>query len=226
MKKIALLNYLILFIALPLLSQTTEERSVGAFDKLKVSNELKVYLTKGNEEKVKVIVSGIDINDVHTVVNQKTLEIELSRGIFLDVNIEVYITYKELREIIVGSSGRVSVQESLVGDKVILNASSGGEITAELNLKTVDVKVGQGASIRLNGKTGSIDAHINTGGILAAIDLLSDSTYVKVGTAGTAKVNAIMLIDANVRTGGTLTFTGNPANKKITKGIGATINEM
>ncbi len=226
MKKIGILLSFIALSILSVNSQNTEERKVSSFDKLKVSSELKVYLTKGVEEKVKVVASGIDIKDVLTEVIGKTLEIELSRGIFLNANIEVYITYKEIRDINVGASGRVSVQEPLTGDKVILNANTNGELTADLNLRTVDVKVGQGATVRLNGKTGSIDARINTGGILAAIDLQADSIYVRVGSAGTAKVRASYLLDANVRTGGTLTYTGKPINKTISTGIGATINEV
>jgi hypothetical protein len=225
MKKIVVAGLLIISY-LASTGQTTEERSLLSFDKLKVSCEVKVFMTKGSEEKMKIVVNGIELSDVLTTVNGKTLEIELSRGIHMGASVEIFLTYKEIRDINVGASGRVSLQNSINGDKVVLDANTNGEIVAELNLKTVDVKVGQGATVRLSGKTGSIDASINTKGILSALDIESDSTYVRVGSAGIAKVKAIYLLDANVRTGGTLTYTGKPKETKIKTGIGTTVNAL
>lgn len=222
-------NTLVLFVLMTVslansYCQTTEERNLSAFDKLKVGSEVRVFLTKGNEEKVKIVASGIELSDVETTVNGKTLQIELSRGIHIDASVELYITYKEIREINVGASGLVSLQNPLTGDKVVLNANTNGQLQAELSLKTVDIKVGQGATMRLSGKTGSMDAKISTGGILSALDIQSDSTYIRVGSGGTAKVNVTQLLDANVRTGGTLIYSGAPKQDKIKTGIGATVN--
>ncbi|NVO09538.1 MAG: DUF2807 domain-containing protein [Bacteroidales bacterium] len=204
--------------------QTTQERNLSAFDKLKVESEVRVFLIKGNEEKVKIVASGIELSDIEITVNGKTLEVGLSRGIHIDASVELYITYKEVREINVGASGSVSLQNPLIGDKVVLNANTNGQLQAELSLKTVDIKVGQGASMRLSGKTGSMEAKISTGGILSALDAQSDSTYIRVGSAGTAKVNVTQLLDANVRTGGTLIYSGAPKQNKIKTGFGATVN--
>lgn len=225
MKKIIFLSALILN-CLNLFSQTTEERNLSPFDKLKVSSEVKVYLSKGQEEKLKIVASGIELSDIEITIEGKTLQIELTRGIHVDAHVEIYLTYKEIREITVGSSGRVSVQNTIVGDKVTLNANTNGELDAELNLKTADIKIGQGAVIRLTGKLGSMDAKISTGGILSASDIQTDSSYVRVGSAGTAKINAVYLLDADIRTGGTLTYSGKPKDTKIKTGLGATVNVL
>ena len=226
MKRIFILFSLLVGIYTTAFSQLTEERNLQPFDKLKISCDAKVFLSKGTEEKVKIIVSGLDLSDVETSVDGKTLQIELSRGVYKDVSVDIYITYKEIRDISVGASGRLSVQTPLEGDKVVLVATTNAEIETELNLKTVDVKVGQGAVIRLSGKTGSIDAKVSTKGILSALDIKSDSTYIQVGTAGTAKVSAIYLLEANVGMGGTLTYSGAPKVKNIKTGIGATVNSI
>ena len=208
------------------ISQTTEERKLKPFDKLKISSEVKVFLTKGAEEMVKIVATGIELSEIETSVIGKTLTIELSRGIHMGVSIEIFVTYKQIRDISVSSSGKLSVQTPLVGDKVLIDASSNGEIDAELNLNTVDLNIGQGGVIRLTGKTGSIDAKVSTKGILSAIDLKSDSTYVQVGTLGIAKVSASYILESNVSMGGTLTYSGNPKVKNIKTGIGATVNAI
>jgi hypothetical protein len=226
MKKSLSILSLVLVTCLWAFGQKTEERALNSFDKLKVSSEVKVFLSKGNEDRVKIVASGIDPSEVETTVNGKTLQIALKRGIYIEVNVEIFLTYKEIREISVGSSGRVSVQNPLAGDKMVLIANTNGELDAELLLRTADIRVGQGAVIRLTGKIGSIDAKVSTGGILTALDIQSDSTYVRVNSAGTAKVSALFLLDANVRTGGTLTYSGSPKSCNIKSGLGASVNVL
>jgi hypothetical protein len=217
---VLMINYLNLF------CQTNEERNLSPFDKLKVSSEVNVYLSKGQEEKLKIVALGVELSDIETTVTGKTLQIELTRGIHVDTHVEIYLTYKEIRDISVGSSGKVSVQNTIVGDKVTLDAYTNGELDAELNLKTADIKIGQGAVVRLKGKLGSMDAKVSTGGILSALDIQTDSSYVRVGSAGTAKINAVYLLDAEIRTGGTLTYSGKPKDTKIKTGLGATVNVL
>jgi len=223
MKNTGILLVLIVAYINPLFCQISEERNLSSFDKLKVSSEVKVFLSKGFEEKIKIVATGLELSDIETTISAKTLLIELSRGLHIDASVELYLTYKEIREITVGASGKVSVQNQLTGDKIVLNANTNGELTAELNLKTVDIRVGQGGLIRISGKTGSIDAKVSTGGIFSALDIQSDSTYVNINSAGMAKVNALFLLDAKVRSGGTLTYNGSPKVCNIKTGIGTSV---
>jgi len=207
-------------------SQQTEERKLTSFDKVNVLSDVNVYMNKGKEEKVNVTAYGIDLKDVETIINGKTLQIQLTRGVQKNARIDIYITYKEVRDLSVAAAGKISVQDTLKGDKVVLNAITNGEIDSELKLKTVDINIGQGGVVRLTGKVGSIDAKLSTGGILSAIDLLSDSTYVKVSSTGNAKVTANSLLDADVKTGGNLTYAGKPVQKNIKKGFGSSVTSI
>jgi len=207
-------------------SQQIEERKLTSFDKVNVLSDVNVYMSKGSEEKVKVSAYGIDLSDVETIINGKTLQIQLTKGVQKNARIDIYITYKEVRDLSVAAAGKISIQDTLMGDKVVLNAITNGEIDSELKLKTVDINIGQGGVVRLTGKVGSIDAKLTTGGILSAINLQSDSTYVKVSSTGNAKVTANSLIDADIRTGGNLTYAGKPGQKNIKKGFGTSVTSI
>jgi len=226
MKKVIVIIGFFVTSHLSVYSQQSEDRKLSSFDKVSVLSEVNVYMTKGVSESVKINASGIGLNDVQTIVNGKTLQIELSRSFQKGAKVEIYLTYKEVREINVASAGKVSVQDTLVGDKVVLNVITSGELDSELKLRTIDVKVGQSGIIRLKGKVGSMDAKVTTGGILSAFDLLSDSTYVKVSSTGTAKVFVNSLLDADLKTGGNLSYTGKPKQKVIKTGIGTTITSV
>lgn len=225
MIRFVLLSLLFSSIAFTVSSQNSEERELPFFDKLKVTNQIKVYLTHGNENKARIVVSGVEFDDIITEVDAKTLEISFGRGLYKDVSVEVYLTYKELRDIYVSASGRASFQNELSGDKVVFNANTNGAIEASVDLRTSDIIVNKAGSIRLDGKLGSFEARVSTAGVLTASDLMVDSVYVTVRTKGLAKISAKEMLEADVRTGGTLSLTGQPKNKSIKTGFGAIVNE-
>ena len=225
MKSIKVLLITVLLPALAF-SQSTQDVKLPHFDKLKVTNQITVYLTQGEAEMARIVAKGIELDDIITEVNAKTLEITLKRGVYKDISVEVYLTYRELRDVSVSGSGRVSFQTVLEGDKVVLNALTNGEIDAKLNLRTLDVTASKGGSIRLEGRLGSYEARVLTAGILSAFDLQADSAFVNISTKGIAKVSAKDLLDANVRTGATLTIQGSPNVKRVKTGVGATVLEQ
>jgi len=212
--------------ALQVFPQVNQERKLDLFDKLKITNEVTVYLTQGDSAGVKIEAFGIDPDDVLTTVTAKTLEIGLQRGVYKDISVNLYLTYQELRDVFVSSSGKAIFQGSLAGDKVVLNAHSGAQVDADINLRTLDIMATKGASIRLRGKTGSYEATISTGANLSALDVAADSAFVNVSTKSIAKVSAKKLLDAKVKSGSTLTVEGSPEKKNIKAGIGTTILEQ
>lgn len=226
MKRICIITLLLVAIQLTAFAQLSEERKLQPFDKIRITNEINVILTKGDSESARIVVRGIALEDVLTEITAKTLEITLKRGVYKDASIEVYLTYVELRDLFVSSSGRAGIQSTISGDKVVFGVTANGQIDAEVDLRTVDISASKGGLIRLKGKLGSYEANISTGANLSALDLVADSAFVKVSSKGIAKVSAKQLIDADVRTGASLTLNGTPVEKKIKTGIGATILEQ
>lgn len=208
-------------------SQTSSTlREVPAFDKLRVTSKINVYATRGDVGSVKVVASGIDIDKVVIEVVEKDLNISLSRGIYKDYNVDIYLIYTDLQEVFVNSSGRVSFQDMLVGDKVVLEVGTNSTIDTKVELASLDLIASNGGSIRLEGEVGTYKAKVKTAGILSALDLLADSVFLSVGSKGMAKVMAKELLDAKVRFGGSLIYSGNPKQKKIETGFGTTVIEQ
>jgi len=220
----------LLLVVLLLLSSITvysqEERKLPHFDKVRVTNQIKVFMVQGGVEQARVNARGIDLSEVITDVNGKTLEITLKRGVYKDISVEVWVTYRELRDVFVTASGSVVIESELAGDKVILSSFTGSQLDANVNLRTADIRLDKGANINLKGKVGTFEARVSSGATLSAFDLVADSVYLNINTRGMAKVTANAFIDANVRTGGTLTYMGNPKVRQIKSGLGTTIVEQ
>ncbi|HOP03310.1 MAG TPA: head GIN domain-containing protein [Tenuifilaceae bacterium] len=204
---------------------STQERNLEPFDKVRITNEVNVILTKGEAEKLRIEAKGIPVEDILTDIDAKTLEITLKRGVYKDIQVDVYLTYVELRDVYVSASGRASIQDVLTGDKVVFSATTNGQIDAKVDLKTVDIIASKAGLIRLEGNIGSYVAKVSTAANLSALDLKADTAFVDVNTKAIAKVIANNLLEADVRSGATLTIGNAPKDKKIKTGFGATIIE-
>lgn len=207
-------------------AQQTAVYTLNEFDKIRVWGEFKVFLVKGDTLRAKVESQDIPASDIVISVNGKTLEVKLKGKLYDRISASVYITYNELRDVSVSAAASVSLQDTLKAEKVTINVNTSSEFDGALTAQTADITVGQGSTVRIRGIVSSYEAKVNTGGILSAIDLISPKTYVNVNTGASAKVYASKLIDAKVSTGGSLTYTGNPEQKKIKTLVGATIIEQ
>lgn len=226
MKK-TILPFLVLFLSAScVFSQSIEERKLSHFDKVRVTQQIKVYLSQSESEIAKIVATGIEPSEVITDITGKTLEISLKRGVYKDIKVEVWIGYRELRDIYATASSTIVAESTLTGDKLVLSAYTGSQIDATLQLHTADFAVGKGGNINLKGTIGSYEAKVSSGGILSALSLTADSVYVNISTRAIAKVNSKQLLDAKVLTGSTLTITGDPVSKKIKSGLATTVLEQ
>jgi hypothetical protein len=207
-------------------AQDANIRSLPFFDKIKVTNQVNVILTRGDEPSARIEATGISMSDIVTEVTGKTLEITLKRGVYKDATVDVFLTYIQLRDIYVRASGRLSFQDTITGDKLIVYATTNGEVNAIVDLQTLDVSVNKGGLVRISGNISSYEARIATAGNLSALELQVDSAFVTASTKGIAKITAKELVEANLRTGATLTLTGTPKRKKIKTELGATVLEQ
>lgn len=224
MKRLLSFTFGILFAGLTV-AQNDEVRELPFFDKIKVSGQIKVFLEKGDKEMATVKASDILASDITIEVVGKTLEIKLKKDSKKQAKAEVFVKYRELRDVSVAAAAYVSLNDTLKVDKLVLNVITTSEFDSDIVANTIDVKVGQGSSVRLRGTVQNYEATVNTKGILSALELKADSAFITVGTGAIAKIFAKELIDANVRTAGTLTYSGSPKQKNIKTSMGSTVHE-
>ncbi len=76
------------------LAQQSEVRQVGAFQGVRASEAVDVYLKKGDKESVKVEATGTELSNVLTEVSGTTLKIHMRNGNFHGRNsVKVYVTF-------------------------------------------------------------------------------------------------------------------------------------
>ncbi|MES1221743.1 MAG: DUF2807 domain-containing protein, partial [Bacteroidota bacterium] len=88
-------------------SQETEIRKLESFSKLYVSGTIDAIVQQGNEESVKIVAKGIVTRRVITETSDNDLHIYIEDGDYKDINVKVFVTYKELKSIDRGGSSNL-----------------------------------------------------------------------------------------------------------------------
>jgi hypothetical protein len=225
MKKILILPVLILF-GQACYSQRFDERILDPFDKISVFGNVDVQLVKGERERMVIYSDDIDFIKINSRIVDRTLKISMNSDMYGAVKkVKIILTYKELREIATSGNADIRSEEVLKGDKMVFNASSGGNMYLSLDLNTLDASVGQGSVILFEGNVNSQEVSAGSGGTYSAFELICDETIAKAHTGGIAKVYAGKILKASATTKGYIGYQGQPEKKKLNHSLGGEIVE-
>jgi hypothetical protein len=208
-------------------AQDSEVRNLKSFDGVKVSGPITLYLKQGNTESVRVETDGVELDLVITEVENNALNVRMKSEIKnRDFDVKVYVTYKKVRDLRSTASARLLGQSVISGDKLTVTVSTSGSADLEVNLNTIEMNALSAGELTISGKVESQESTVNTAGKLYAFKLICDNAYMKIGTGGVAEILATKLLEGSVKTGGKITYKGNPAKERITKSTGGSISEI
>ena len=188
----------------------TQTRSVGSFDALSVGGGFEVEIKAGSPSKVVIEADDNIIEDIEARVDDGKLKISLNDGLSLnDAHMKVFITSDDINHISSSASAEVVALDELKSDKtIILKASSGSKITADINSPAADADASSGSDIIVKGKTRTFKAESSSGATIKASDLLSENTTAQVSSGASARVHASVALNAKASSGGNITYRG------------------
>ena len=208
-------------------SQKSETRNIEAFDKITAFGSVDIFLVKGNKETIKLESESVDLSEVKVKQDGKTLKISVAEMLFSSSReVKITLTYRELRGITLRAGASLNDTSFISGDKLEIIAGSGAVLNLKLKLNALQISVGQGADVTIEGKCTTQEVETSTGGLYNAYFLKCDSSYVKSNTGGLAKVSAVDLLDAYASTGGDISYRGNPPIKKEKTILGGSVEKV
>lgn len=229
MKQSLLFSYLFCFLTLTYTQSLSAQKSisVASFSELVLTGSMNVELKIADKEEVIIETKGIEVDDIGVNVKGGVLKINALKA-FKNKNIEINITiyHKDLYEISASAGANVRKEETLNGDKLDLDASSGAKISIDVNVKSFKAFASSGASLLLGGKVASGQLTATTGGMIDGKKLEVERAYVVSSTGASISVKAISELDIRSNTGGNVTYYGTPVKKTIKKVMaGEVVNE-
>lgn len=216
---------ILLTITVAVMAQNKEQRKIDSFDKLDVFGNISVVMIQGDEESIDIQVMNVELSDIKTEVKDRLLKINMTSNLFNEnAKVKIILTYKEIREIYSNASADIIVKDFIKGDKLFLEATSGGRIKLKVDLNAIELKAFQGAHIDIAGKTKLQESYVNTGGVLSGSNFESDEVFIKMNTGGEAEIIVNKMLDAKVNTGASLNYFGKPEKEDIKTTLGGKIN--
>lgn len=213
MKKIYTLGLLLL--PLVMFSQRIIDTEVGEFNKIKVFDLIEVNLIQSDENKI--IIKGWNVDDIKWTNKNGTLKLRMQLDKKFqgeDTLIEVYYTNLD---VIDGNEGaQITCNEMVQKSRIELRVQEGATIRIGMDVDYADIRAVTGGIVQASGLAKNQTVVINTGGIFEGRELRTSTTDVKISAGGEADVFASELVDINVRAGGDVYVYGNPqtVNKK------------
>lgn len=203
----------------------TDVRKLRDFNTIKVSNSIKAELVKGDENKVTIKVSGIDVGKVETAVVGETLEIRLARGNYRNPSIIVEVTYVELLGIEANTSARVVAKNPIVAQEAYLSATNSSYLEAEMESDILHITAATNARIFVSGKAKELNVKAFTNAEVAGEKLTGDQVNVQANTAANVSFEAIKSLEGSVATAAKVFYGGNPKQLDVKSSTGGSIQK-
>ncbi len=202
----------------------TQIRKVGSFDKVKASKGINVTLIEGDKEEVDVHIKNAEITDVITTVKNRELQVKMKTKIYKDVAVQVYVTYKRMREIDAGSGATIDAENTIYAESLKLRGGTESNITLDVDVNNLDVK-GSTSKIEIEGKAKYQEVNIGAGGKYLGFNLESKEAYIKATLGSIVEVTANEKLDARAGSGGVVYYRGEPGKIETSENTGGKVKK-
>lgn len=203
----------------------TIERSVGDYDYVALAGWFDVELVDGNEGKLTLKGESNLLDYIKTEVKDGKLTIKQKKGVNLrpsnwNEGIMITVPVEQVDGVSLSGSGDIVGKTVLKSDNFKTSISGSGDITLEVEAKSVDASMSGSGDMNLSGKATDFEVSVSGSGDIRAYDLEADFVEAQVSGSADIKVTANEMLKARVSGSGDISYKGNP--KKIdTKSSGS-----
>ncbi|MEO7983953.1 MAG: head GIN domain-containing protein [Bacteroidota bacterium] len=200
----------------------TKDVAVQSFSELKASGVFSVYLEQGNTESVKIEADD-NFQPLFEVKNEGSkLVIKMEDDVNFKTKkgskgMKVYITFKSLKSMELGTVGNVSAEKKLSFGDIDIKNSSVGSISLNFSAKRITLKNESVGTVMLSGSADEARIANNGVGSLKAYDFVVQKMDITNEGIGGAEVNAEKELKVKDSFLGKVTNKGNAPVKKSNK---------
>ena len=204
---------------------TKEVRQVAEFDQIHVSRGMNVYVTQGSPAKVEVIAD----NNLHEVIETKVegdiLKVFVNENIRWAKEKKVMVTVEKLSGLQTSSGSNAWSQNQVMSENLELKASSGSNLTMDVNAKYLKADCSSGANIRLSGLTKEADLETSSGANLKGEELKADNCKMRASSGGNVSSTVTGRLEAKASSGGNVVYFGEPTETNVNSSSGGNIHK-
>ncbi len=203
--------------------QEIADRKVKPFERVRVFGKMTVHMKPGTEPNVHIEARGVGLEKIKTSVDDGELRLKLSK-IFSSPEVYVEITHQELESIKALGDAEVVFEKPMVVRSLNIESTMGSVVELAIDSERLDMKAYQGGQVLVKGTTDTLDAYVNTGGILSGTDLVCQRADVRMNTGGKGEVTVEEELEAAINTGSNFSYFGTPPVTKVSTSFGGTVS--
>lgn len=225
MKIKLILIALIAFVGFTNAQTQSDSRPLREFNVVKVSNSIKAELVKGDENKVDITASGIDVGKVETSVVGDALEVRLARGNYRNHSVKVVVTYVDIQGIEATSSAQVVSKSKIEAQEAYLASSNNAYLEAMVDAEKLNLEAATNSRIFIKGKVGQLEANAYTNAQIDGMNLVAENVNVLGNTTASISFTATSSINGSLATAAKIVYDGNPTEVNVKTGTGGSIKK-
>jgi len=221
-KLLFLITAYVMFAAISVSAQKTEDRSVGTFTKVSMGISGDVYISQGSTPKLTVEADAEILGLIVTEVKNDELKIRYSQSrVKSKTPIRIWITTAEIEGLYLSGSGNIITETAIKANEMELKLSGNGNINVkDLSCDEVSAAISGSGNIDVTGSADELSIAISGSGNCNADEFKTKETDVKISGSGDCKVNAAKDLTVAVSGSGSVFYVGNPTIDASISGSG------
>lgn len=202
------------------------------FDAVYAYAGVTVFLRQGDTEQIRVTGTEKDLQGLVTETRGTTLHIFYDKidGVFglfgsgnSGRNAKVYVQAVELNSVRASSGAEIEGQGTIRADRLSVEASSGSEITLDVEVEMLRAEASSGAEVELSGVVRSATASVSSGAEIDARDLRARQAELTASSGASVKMRVAERADAKASSGGEVRIYGKPAELNADESSGGEV---
>jgi hypothetical protein len=189
----------------------SEERTIGDFDRVKLSGGYELVLTQGTAPYLRIEAEDNILSHISSEVTNGQLEINMKDKICSMKDITIYLTAVTLKEL--ESSGAIEVKgtNKITAEDFSLRISGAGEVNIELETGQLNSSISGAGELNLRGKAKNHKVKISGAGELDASDLRVGKYDLNLSGASDCEINVEEELVVNASGASSIAYRGNPS---------------
>ncbi|MFC2151880.1 head GIN domain-containing protein [Bacteroidota bacterium] len=198
-----------------LLEDKKETREVGDFNEIGLSIPANLYLTQGSKNEVVIEADEDLLEKIETEVNGTSLNIKFEKWYnYKGVGkINVYITVKEIKKLVVSGSGDIIAKSAINADKLAFIVSGSGSILIDdLTTQKVYAMITGSGDVRIEGssKPNELDVTVTGSGDFESAKLEFKVADLNITGSGSIHTFVTEELEASITGSGKIYYKGSP----------------
>lgn len=183
------------------------------FTEVSASEGLDVYVTQGSEFDISVEADENIVDLIGTDIKNGKLRIHAIENIGRATK-KVYVTLPKVSGLYASSGSHLTAENMIQSEKLMVDASSGAILNANVTVTDMEVDASSGANISLSGTAKEVYIDGSSGANIKAGDLMTVVCNADASSGANVSIHVKDNLTAEASSGGNISYKGEPSVQK------------